>query len=152
MKTKNTEIVLGEIKVKALIFKSPFGKDHYYVCGRDDMDYLDFIRKYDIGSAQAKRATAVGMDNGDYPFFMCFVANCFDPPVAIVRQENEEEAIADFIDQCEWARVEPEDYGAAEEFEQAVEEGIVGIADGGNYYDAEQIQCVPIKLFRVEME
>lgn len=142
------QIELGTIKATAVVFQSPFNPKHFYVVRAEKMDYLEFMKQYCVGDVDCKQADGVNFDNylDNGTFFMCYSEDCFDPPVAIVRADDVEEAIDLFVDECEWARMSDEDV------EERDKDGLgetVGWT-GMNKYDNETMQCRSIKLYRVE--
>lgn len=148
---------IGELEnVSAMLFRSPFNRDSFYVVGRDGLSFPEFNEKYGnspySAAAQFKRASGANLDDNESQFFMVYVEDCFDPPIAIVRADDECEAIDIAVDAFEWLRVEPSNYGTPAEFEKAIEDGIVGIGDGSNYYDAEQIRVREVKPYRLEWD
>jgi hypothetical protein len=132
---------LGEIeKIESIVFGSPFVLDLQLVWlpeGTKEDDYIAFILKY----PNSKRVDAAGLDGYGKHFYMCYVEDCFDPPIAVIRADDENEAVDIFVDTFSYARVTSENYGSMEEFENGIEDGTVGVGDGSNYYDAEAMRC-----------
>lgn len=150
---------IGEIEnAKVLIFRfADNGRPNHFYFASDDtsLDWCAFYKKYGPTlppDADYKSVSGVAnMDDG-WPFWAVYVADCYDPPIAIVRAENESDAIDVAVDAFSWLQVDADMYGGQDEFDKALDDGTVGMADGGLCYDAEQIQVRPMKLYRVEME
>lgn len=129
--------------VQTVVFQSPYNPDHKLVCIPAEKTLEEW---WEIAKTlvYAKRCDYAQFDvYGDY-FYLCYVANCFDPLMCIVRADDEREAVDMFVDTFEYARVTQENYGTPEEFERAIEDGVVGVTYGNNYYDAERMQCIQI--------
>jgi hypothetical protein len=158
MTAKAKLLTIGELLAQAAIFQSPFAKNYFYVVGRDDMDYLEFMQRYDTGDKQHKRATGLALDDSGERFFLLCVADCFDPPVAIVRARNESDAYETFVDELAWAHITDEndlkDYlKPASEWERPdCPEYVDSLSFNCNGvpYDGEGIQMQEVKLYAVE--
>ena len=153
-------LTIGEIKAQAAVFVSPLCETHFYVCGRDDLHFVAFNERYGnspySSEAQFKRATALHFDDSTERFFMVYVADCFDPPIAIVRAEDESEALEIFVDELEWAHIDETDL---RDFLKPEAERVEGESEyvewvswnsSGKPYDTEQIEIRQIRLHTVE--
>jgi len=129
--------------VQTVVFQSPHNPKHKLVCIREDIPHekmWDMVKDM----VNTKRCDYAELDGYGSRFFLCYVADCFDPPMCIVRADNEIEAVDIFVDAFEYARVTQENYGTPEEFEEAIKDGTVGVTNDGWYYDAERMQCIQI--------
>jgi hypothetical protein len=122
------------------------------------MDFLEWLNKYD--SSKYKQATGVNLGE-DFPnFYMVYVEDCFDPPVAIVRGESAEDALDTFIDELTWAHMSDED--VEEAIQDHAEKGKsasmddppdwVTYSSGGQAYNSESLMIRDIKLYSVEVD
>lgn len=91
--------------VDAIIFQHIRSPNHRIVVGRDDMDYIEFIKRYDSAKYQHTRATGINLEDGDGKFFLVYVSDCFDPPLAVVRAANAGDAEDWFIEELAWADI-----------------------------------------------
>jgi hypothetical protein len=146
-KIKRPYVEVTNVKAKALIFQSPLSNNHYVVLA-EPLDTIEFMNGYVRPEFDAKQATGVETDAGYDTWFMCYLEDCYDPPIAIVNAEHEGDAIDAFVDKCEWARM------STETVEERENDGIgetVGWSACGYSYDEEIMQCRPIKLLRIEL-
>ena len=153
-------LTLGEVKAQAVLFTSPMNDKNFYVCGLDDMDFMEFRNRYDNAPGNAerqyKRATALCFDDSYDRFFMVYVADCFDPPIAIIRAENECEALEIFADELEWAHIGetdlPDYLKPADERREGDSEYVDSVSwnSSGKPYETESIQMHEIRLHSVE--
>jgi hypothetical protein len=93
-------------QVKSVSFRQGINVGWEYVCGLDDMDYLEFMHIYEDGpnGIRRKRCRAINLDGTESRFFAVAVADCYDPSVTIVRADVEGEAEERFIEEspAEW--------------------------------------------------
>jgi len=129
--------------VQSVIFPGPNNAENKFVCIPADSTPEQWW-KMSKDLVNAKRCDYAEFDGYGENFYLCFVSDCFDPPMCIVRADNEAEAVDIFVDNFAYARVTQENYGTPEEFEKAIEDGTVGVGDGSNYYDAESMQCIKL--------
>lgn len=137
-------MVLGTIKVKALYFliQSPFSKT--FIVGADELSESDFMTKYCSGSERAERACGIKFDDEfGTKFFMVFVSDCFDPPIAIVRAENENDAIEYFVQNKNWTHVPPDEINENDDN--------ISWSDNGIAYRNDNINVHEVKLTIVEV-
>ncbi len=139
MKTKPLTLSL-ELSPKALIFKRSLDAQHEYVVLTCDMDYLDFMKKYPNG----KRAEPVELDETWDEFWLVYLADCFDPPLAIVRAKNEQDAEEAFVDNLDWAHVKEPDLAD-------YDEDSLSFGPHGQPYDGSQIHVEQVILVGVEL-
>lgn len=171
-KTKNT-ITVGEIEAVTLIFA--YG-DTRYVVRAEPMDYSEFRRHYagdDKDGLHWQQATGLNMNESwstrtATGFYGIAVADCYDPPVAIVRASGPEEAVDVFADELPWAHISDVDL---EDYREPIDELAENVAkqngetDGpedyadnvsfnsnGVAYDNENIHVWEVRLIRIEME
>jgi len=143
---------LGEIEnVKAVVFESPVDPIYCYVCGVGDMDYLEWLNfKEELRPYEdAKRATAVNLDGVEKRFFLVWVQDCMDPPMAIVRADHEADAIDWFVDVLSWAHldeVDLKDYivEKAVDGKDPVYSDNLGFGSSGQMYDNESLMVKEI--------
>ena len=141
----------GEMNnVIAVVFESPFNSEHCFVCGVDDMDFIVWLTYKDglHPYTDAKRATGVNLDGVEKEFYLVWVQDCMDPPVAIVRADNVSDAIDEFVEELTWAHL---DELAAKDY---IEEGTdgkdlkysdsLGIGPSGQMYDSESLMVMDI--------
>lgn len=147
--TKKSTFTMSDVEASAAVFRSPLCDTHFYVVGREDMDFLEFMRRYNVGNVDCKRATGVQLDNTGDKFFMCYLEDCFDPPIAIVRADNAQDAVEWFVEECAWARLDPKD---AQEREEEYGEDVVGYGPNGEPYDNEAMTVREICLARIECD
>lgn len=140
-------MTLGTIECVAAFFQSPHCKTHFYVVGLHEMDYIEFLQKYCLGDIDCKRATGLRMDDTNDKFFMCFVSDCFDPPIAIIRADNEQDAEEWFVDELSWSHYSEDDVKKMTEEEQEY----AGYGPSGQVYDQQNLQVQEVKLIRVEL-
>lgn len=141
-------LVLGTLTVKALHF-SLDGSTHRYVVGVDDMDFLDFHKKYnhnEFGPVDCKKATGFKMDETYDDFFMVYVEDCFDPPIAIIRAEHGQEAAEIFTDELTWAHVDEKDVT-----DEQIDAGLYQMNNNGKWYDAETLRVRNVRLVYIEV-
>ncbi len=144
--TSKKTICLTDIEVNAMIFQSPGNPKHFYVVGRDDMDFLDFMKKYCVGDQDAKRATGVELDGTGKHFWMVHVEDCFDPPIAIVRADSLCDAEDAFTDALNWAHItDPNDL-------KDYDEDNLHYSPSGVPYDIESVMIREIKLHGIEID
>lgn len=82
-------IELGAIKVSALIFR--MGRKLLMVGDSQESE-----------NSFATKVTGLNMDSTDDKFWAVWVADCFDPPIAVVRADLEANAEEVFVEQCPW--------------------------------------------------
>jgi hypothetical protein len=133
------------VKAKVLHFREKGRERPTYIVLAEEMDYIEFMKKYPEG----RKVTGVELTEGWGKFFLCFLQDCFDPPLAIVNADDEEGAIDAFVYQCEWARMSDED--AEEREKEFPDQGLVGYADHVLCYDAELMMVREVKLVGVEL-
>lgn len=148
---------LAEIKIKAALFRDIF--DHknqgaVYVAGLEDMDYLEFIKKYPSGKRAVHHR---GLDDGYLKhFYMVFVQDCWDPPIVIIRADNEMDAEETWASEFDWADVEEPDLkdyakGNPNAGEEVQYESLMW-SERGTYYDTQLVCVRELKLVGVEVE
>lgn len=142
MKTNGIKLEAIE-GVQTVVFQSPYNPEHKLICIREDTPrekMWDMIKDM----VNTKRCDYAEFDGYGSRFFLCYVADCFDPPMAVVRADDVNEAVDIFVDKFEYAQEDQTNYGTPEEFEKAFESGQVGITDSGWYYDNEQMRCIQL--------
>jgi len=73
-------------------------------------EYSTWLERHESFPGQyVKYATPVAFGEGGDKWFVVAVADCFDPPVAIVRATDEYTAEEYFIDELMWAHVDETD-------------------------------------------
>jgi hypothetical protein len=80
------------------------------------------------------------MDDDEDKFFLVFVQDCFDPPLAIVRAETAGDAVDIFLDELPWGRMDSEDID---------EDKNVSWSSQGHAYDGERINVQEVRLCAV---
>ncbi|MFO0964632.1 MAG: hypothetical protein U0793_03465 [Gemmataceae bacterium] len=140
----NKFIELPNVKAKAVHFQSPFAKNHRYVVLAEKMDYLEFLRTYNQGPVECKAATGVNLDGCEERFFMVYVEDCFDPPIAIVRADSEQDAEELFVDELPWAHITEPDLN-----DYDPETLVYG--PSGQPYDSESVRVHPVRMVHVEL-
>jgi hypothetical protein len=136
-------ISLSNVEAKAIHFESPFDPKHRYIVLAEDMDFLAFMKKYCVGDMDAKKATGVEMGNGNDDWYMVYVENCFDPPIAIVNAENEQDAEEAFVEALPWSHITEPDL-------KDYDPETLHYGPSGQPYDAEQVMVRQIKLVLIE--
>lgn len=165
-KTKTT-ITLGEIECIAMVFRT--SGDNLLAVVPESMTRDDFEKRFNSDYTKPRVQRANGFTNldsswGRHPttFWAVCHADCYDPPIVIVRADGIEDAIDIAVDEIEWLQADPEDYidgdsikgkgadaAAGEPGDYAEELGWTG---NGTAYDSETIQAWEVKLVRVECE
>lgn len=170
MNTKNARIEINTISVSALIFTcgdtDPCTAHTLYVASNctlpsyDENSIVQIVERRfpKVGNVKVCQPVEFDQTWGDNdPFYLCFVEDCFDPPCAIVRGENDDlsDVVDDFVENCKWAQIEDvkSAYGISTdaEFEKLFNDGILGITGNGTYYDAEQTVVRQLKLVAIEV-
>jgi hypothetical protein len=128
------------------VYFAPTGAGYEYVCGLDEMDYIEFMNTYEDGpnGVRRKRTQGINLDGTEKAFFAVAVADCHDPPVTIVRADNEQEAEERFIEEspAEWIT----DETTLEEMGEDVS------CDGdGHPYDSSGVHVWPVRLLRIDV-
>lgn len=125
---------LGDIKCRTIVFIDT-GLSHEYIVG--EKEHFEDNRPV---------AEGINLEDNIYNrFFLCFVADCFDPPLAIVRAEHAQDAIEYFVEECDWSHIDP-DMMPREELESAIESGAYGIGPSGEIYDQEQLMVRELRF------
>ncbi len=139
-------VTLGEIEVKTVSFSERGNEGRCrYIVGTDGMDYCDFLRTYNGGEVQHKRATGVELDGFGKAFFMVYVEDCFDPPVAIVRADNAQDAEEAFVDALPWAHISEPDLKDYSEDDDSLSYG-----PSGQPYDSSSVMIREVRLVAIE--
>ncbi len=101
------------VKARALHFRENDQSPEYVVFPEGPVDHYAFMTAFNWSQKDSKilyrQATGVNLDGTEERFFMVFVADCFDPPIAIVRADNESDAEEGFYEELPWADVEEAD-------------------------------------------
>ena len=132
------------IDVNALIFQSPMAQNHRYIVRKTPMNNIEFNQKYNVGDVECKQATPVNIDSEYQKFFMFYVSDCYDPPIAIVCAKSFEEAHGWFVDELNWSHISEPDL---KDYDQEN----LDYNSNGTPYDSEGIHGYEIKLIGVEM-
>ena len=86
-------------------------------------------------------ATAVNLDDSTKPnFYLVCLSDCYDPPMAAIRADNESDAEEEFVDQLPWSHI-PEDMH--EEMQDSDE---VGYGPSGQMYDSVSVRVMLAKV------
>ncbi len=108
--TTKTTIAIGDVSARAAHFVALNGNpNHRYIVFADKPDFVAFLQTYNDGKWESKQATGVNLDSSDKRFFMVAVSDCYDPPIAIIRADNECEAEGWFADELTWAHISEPD-------------------------------------------
>jgi hypothetical protein len=141
------KMYLPDTTVQAVVFLEPENKQSLYVVGRDGMDFFEFMNCY--GSV-AKHATGVNLDGSEERFFLVWVADCMDPPLAVVRADDASDAQEWFVEELTWADISEMDledyYGEDGELSE-----FCYWTGRGKWANTEQIEMREIHLLRVEV-
>lgn len=140
---------LGEISIRSASFVWKEDKDnlHRLIVGIDDMDYLDFLRRYNSTNVQHKRCKGINLDGSEKLFFAVYVEDCFDPPIAVVRASGASEAEERFADELDWAHISDVDLKDYEE-----EPSSLSWNSDGKPYDTSGIMIRELRLLCIETE
>lgn len=99
----------------------------------------------------ATRGAFVNAEDTQEKFFAIWSEDCFSPSINVVRADSFSEAIDIAVDAVDGLKVDADQYGGEEEFQRAVEDGIVGVSGDGVYYDAERINGRELTMVRVDV-
>jgi hypothetical protein len=154
VKALTIPVCLYDIQAKALIFHCPNFPSRILVAlpeGAYD-DYFKFHTKFDESPVQAVRCTPVNFNSSDDRWFVVCVADCFDPPLAIVHAKNESEAEEWFLDTLPWADVEIADHveKGKDPATWDIPENLV-LTSRSTWASTEEIQIHEVYLRRVEL-
>ena len=111
---KTKPIILGNISASAVLFQDLNGNpEHVYVVVPEGIDFMmwkdNLWRRNNFQNDYAS-ATGLQLEDDTYnKFYKVCVADCYSPPLAIIRADNESEAIDAFADELTWAHVEEPD-------------------------------------------
>lgn len=141
MKTKDGKIEIESIEVVSAVFQRIHDDSkHRYVIGAIE------------SNCETKHCDYAGLDGYGKRWFACLIADCFDPPMAIVRADNEGEAIDIFVDAFEYARLTDEqvkDIEKDSEGDQDLFDEQCSMSGDGYWYDAERMsmfEVVPVQF------
>lgn len=132
-------IAITDLAATAVVFST--GRDGYtYVVEAERSETLDFWKVY---GHDAKRVEAYGLDDYGKRFFAFYVADCFDPPVAIIRSDSFEDAYETFCDEfSQWMAISDEDL-------KDYDEETMNYSASGVAIDTEAVQGHEVQLLRV---
>ncbi len=103
-----TTITLPDVEATAVVF-SGFSRGRTYVVTADQIDTLAFWAKYGQDAQQISAKSAYLSDYGKR-FFAFYVADCFDPPIAIIRADSWESGYEIFCDEfSDWMKIDDSD-------------------------------------------
>lgn len=142
---KDVTFPVGDVRAVAAVFRSPFHPDHYYVVRKPRMNYLDFIARYNVGNVQCKQCDGYNLDDSLCPhFYAVFVADCFDPPIVLIRAASPSDAQDIFLDETPYAHItDPNDL-------KDYDPETLYYNSNGAPCDTESVQIHDVQLVRVE--
>lgn len=147
-------IELNEVKASAVGFTYADDKGAdvraLFVVEAEESDWQTFRTRYGF---DAKRAEGVDLEEWGGRFFLCYVENCFDPCVCVIRAENASEAEERFTDEKDWADVGEEDLkeaNPADPNELWLHDNISWTARG-TYYSREMVCIRELRMVRVDL-
>lgn len=153
---KKTTFVLGDVEVKAVHFSAdPAGQDgtFYVVLPDGDRSAGAWDDYPDLPGMRFKRATGLCLDDstaGNH-FWLVYVDDCYDPPVAVVRAKHVEDAIDAFVDELPWAHMSEEDYAdLVKDYGEERAADMVGWGPSGQIYDSERVMIREVFPVRVD--
>lgn len=155
-----TTLSLDNVRARAVRFARDEDRSETLIVEAEETEYRAFHDKYDqktaTGYTPAKRATGVNIDGTEERFFAIAVADTYDPPVAIVRADHEQDALEHFVEELNWAHISEADLTDYAEFGPPDKSGKPEVLDyrcgfgpNGEPYDSESI--VMWEVFMVEI-
>ncbi len=149
--------ILDNVPWAALVFRLHQDEDAVIVVMRQTgdesgnvpaLDCLEFHRRF---GWNARTAIAANMDDCDGEFFLVYVADCWSPPLAIVRGEymSDSHDIGKIVDlfakEFDWAKIDEKDYPPDGEDDTRIQ-----VNAHGDFYDTTDIVVRQVELVRVE--
>ncbi len=134
-------VAISDFKAEYVVFRDGGRNGRDIVVGLNDMDSLEFMKRF----PDATRADAVELDGTAEKFFLVAVADCFDPPLTVVRAKREDDAEEGFADSdvgynlCKIEERDMEDFS----------EDSLYYNSSGKPYDSEGIVIYPLKLVSI---
>jgi hypothetical protein len=140
MTTTTKTISMADVDARAIVFTFGSADRLLVVEAEPETDLLKFWDRY---GHEAKRADHANF--ADYGrFFAFWVADCFDPPIAIVRADSWENAYEIFLDEFErWIKIDEPDLGD-------YDEETLTYNSNGTPIDSEAVNGQEIKLVRID--
>jgi hypothetical protein len=140
-------IKVGEVEATALVFKGQCDDHRYVLTLNDSSDPFVELLRNSFGYSQTKTTSSHSQIDGyGKHFYGVYVADCFDPPIAIIRADNESEAIEWFVDEFDWSHLSDEDLKDYGEDSEAV-----SYNDSGKPYLNENINLFELTLLTIEV-
>lgn len=146
-------IDLGEVKVHSVVFKTLYRDDCQYIVTSESEKFRE-----QFGYVQVKQCDGANFDGWGKYWYAVYISDCFDPPVVIVRADDESEAIDVAVDAYPYmqmgadtvAQIEkdirselPADCTDDDVWDKM--NGQVGITGDGVYYDCESLGLFEVK-------
>jgi hypothetical protein len=132
--------------VAAIVFAAPgFLSDTTFVIENVRSELDAFRQRY---GDNAKRATGVALNECGARFYLMYVEDCFDPCLAIVRADNESEAVETFLDALDWCDIDAPDL--ADYTEERLMELPYTDERGGKHCDTEALRGVEVQLHTIK--
>lgn len=133
---------MGDVIATAAVFT--FGPDSnsksLLIVTREPMTHAERLDRF---GHDAKGCVGVHLDDSGSKFYAIWVEDCFDPPIAIVRADHEQDALDTFVDKLDWAHVSEPDLADYTEDQ-------LSYGPNGQPYDGESIGMLEVKLVRIE--
>ena len=145
------KLSLSDLPIISAVFPSPFNANGLYVATEMESDAFRERYPYADTKHDYAQATPVNFDASpirDDLFWMCYCEDCAFPPIAIVKADDIEEAIDEFVENCKWAQMEQ---WQIDEIIKDGGEDTIGYTGQGVAYDLESLMARPITLLRVDV-
>jgi hypothetical protein len=133
-------ITLPDVKARAVHFANIHSANERYVVFPQWVTCGDIIHD----NFRCRQATGVNLAGDGERFFLVYVEDCFAPPVAIVRADNEQDAEELFVQELPWARL-------TEEQVEDINEDDVGIGPNGELYDQGAVRIHEVRPVHIEL-
>ena len=133
-------ITLPAVKARAVHFANVHNANERYVVFPRWLTSVDILHD----GIKCRQATGVNLEGAGARFFLVYVEDCFDPPVAIVRADNEQDAEEWFVQELPWARL-------SEGRLKDLHEDDVGIGPNGELYDQGAVRIHEVRLAHIDL-
>ena len=117
----------------------------YVVC--NEPSYSDKLRLLVPDAANVEKLEPLNLDEDNDKFWLCCIADCYSPPLYLVRAQNEEDALETFLDKTDVATISAEnlkDYPDDPETGEA--NSRIHFSDGGKMCDIESYHSQELML------
>ena len=122
-----------------------------------DFDFCRMIeKKYQLQECTMLQGFNSGSSSYNKQFWMWYLEDCFDPLKFMIMGDDSlsdvQDDAVDSFPALQWSLDDiKQDYPTEAEFNKAIDDGIVGIADGGLYYQGEILKCMEMTLICIEL-